>query len=191
VDRSSRNHIQAFEQIALLGPEGGGALPFLQFVYKRSLTSKSGIGSSDLGPASPGDYLVGSLYAMAKVAPENNATIQAIVGALVAPSQRVYFVDEILEGMETITIGTARFGINSSRLYALHFANSLKIDRKLLVNPMIGWLSDPNYAYVAIHQLGEIGPDAKAAVPVLNKLRFHPQQAVRDAAVNALEKIQK
>lgn len=192
VDRSARNHVNALQQIALLGPDGGGALPFLQFIYRRSLTSKSGSGSSDLGPASSGDYCVGSLYAMANVAPENNATIQAIVGALVAPSQRVYYVDEILNEMETITIGTARFRIdNSSRLYALHFANSLKIDRKLLVNPMISWLSDPEHGYVAIHQLGEIGPDAKAAIPLLNKLRFASTEAVRDAAVKALEKIQK
>ena len=51
------------------------------------------------------------------------------------------------------------------------------------------WLTD-TYGLVAINELGRIGPDAKAAIPALNQLRFASDQKVREAAVAALKNIQ-
>jgi HEAT repeat protein len=44
-------------------------------------------------------------------------------------------------------------------------------------------------AYSAAKTLGEMGPDAKAAVPTLVKLRWYPDVSVRTAVARALERI--
>jgi len=50
--------------------------------------------------------------------------------------------------------------------------------------------NDEDVREAAAFALGEIGPDAKAAVPVLSKALRDGDEGVREAAADALEKIQ-
>jgi len=51
-------------------------------------------------------------------------------------------------------------------------------------------LSDTETRVPVIGVLTEIGPDAKAALPELQKLKTSPNDAVRNAAITAIAKIE-
>src|SRR5207245_2950920 len=59
------------------------------------------------------------------------------------------------------------------------------------VEALIGALSAKNISvrHAATHALGQIGPEAKAAVPALTKLLSEKDSGVRQAAVRALGQI--
>lgn len=91
-----------------------------------------------------------------------------------------------------ILIRTLNHDDAGARVYA---AQALwKIDRQQLpvvIEVLVEEISlHPSIvAYPAAKTLGEMGPDAKAAVPTLVKLRWYPDVSVRTAVARALERI--
>ena len=64
------------------------------------------------------------------------------------------------------------------------------IEPKRAVSAFMDALADQNTTVDVIDGLVSIGSPAKAAVPVLRQLKLHSRQAVRDAASDAIERIE-
>ena len=119
-------------------------------------------------------YLLGlggeALVTAAHIDPQNSGVIQFVLGL--------------------VPYNTRLERSRSEDSHAIGLALEMKIDPKLLVPGLISALGNPQAKLVAVQALGKIGPEAKSAVPALNKMRFDTVQQVRDAATEALKSIQ-
>jgi HEAT repeat protein len=75
-------------------------------------------------------------------------------------------------------------------IYSLSRLGEAQPDLRKKVYPTLTAALATNCRLEAIRGLARLGPDAKDALPLLQKLRFDSEEAVRNAAVAAIEKIQ-
>jgi HEAT repeat protein len=73
---------------------------------------------------------------------------------------------------------------------ALELVKSKKLDASKTVKPLVSALADKSCRVQAIKALGELGVDAKDAIPDLTKLKTDSDKDTREAAIDALKKIQ-
>lgn len=78
-----------------------------------------------------------------------------------------------------------------TRSYALTFLDKIDVDTTVKLDVLLIALNDGDSAVEVIAAIAKIGPDAAKAVPALNKLKFSPDDVVRQAAIKALSKIEK
>ena len=74
--------------------------------------------------------------------------------------------------------------------YAMEMVKANKLDTARLVKPLLSALGDPPCKLMAIQGLGDLGAVAKDALPILKKLKTDPEQMYRDAATEAVKKIE-
>ena len=77
------------------------------------------------------------------------------------------------------------------RTNACTMVNKSKMDPKEKTTALMVAVEDPMATMPALQALGEIGPDAAAAIPILKKLKLSPVDAMRAAATDALTKIER
>jgi hypothetical protein len=68
--------------------------------------------------------------------------------------------------------------------------NGHNLDAGRATKALVSGLNDPFSRVHIIQALGAIGIEAKDAIPVLTQLKTSPDKATRDAATEALKKIQ-
>ena len=113
---------------------------------------------------------------MTRLDPRNKFVIQAVIAAV--PANR--------------RINDLQDGLGRSRRYytPIALALEMKIEPKLLVPALTEALGNAQARKEAILALATLGPEAKAAIPQLNKLRFDSDSTTREAAIVALKNIQ-
>ena len=175
IDKSEPAKIKSLVSLGRLGSEGKNALPVLVKLLQANLPASKDDFDKD------GELLVGALDTMSRVAPQEKIVSQSILAVMTAPS---------INGYTYLREATGQRPENpQSRLVALSLARKHQLSPQVVVPGLMRWLTD-TYGLVAINELGRIGPDAKAAIPALNQLRFASDQKVREAAVAALKNIQ-
>jgi hypothetical protein len=66
----------------------------------------------------------------------------------------------------------------------------VKIEPKKKAAALTAGLADPSCRAQVITELGKLGPDAKAALPILTKLKLDADQQVREATATAIPLIE-
>jgi HEAT repeat protein len=107
-----------------------------------------------------------ALTALTKIAPEDVTVHDAILAIIANP----------------------RESQNAQEL-ALKLMKTVKIDTKKKVTALIAGLSGTNYRAHMIGELAGLRGEAKAALPILNKLKLDPDAEVRKAATEAVDAI--
>ena len=107
-----------------------------------------------------------ALTALTKIAPEDPTVHDAILTIIANP----------------------RESQNAQEL-ALKLMKTVKIDTKKKVTALIAGLSGTNYRTHMIGELAGLRGEAKAALPILNKLKLDPDVEVRKAATEAVDAI--
>jgi HEAT repeat protein len=69
--------------------------------------------------------------------------------------------------------------------------NATKLDGKQKTAGLTTAILDPACTLAAVRALGEIGPDAKEAIPILKQLKTANSDELRTAVAEALNKIDK
>lgn len=162
VDQNALSKQKAIHELEDLKGEAKPAVPILLALVQAELQRSSTKNYLGLG----GEALVTAAH----VDPQNNTVIQTVLG-LVPHNTR---------------LGRGRV----DDTHAIELAFEMKIDPKLLAPPLITAMANPQVKLMAVRALGKIGPEAKAAIPALNKMRFDSVQQVREAATEALKSIQ-
>ena len=73
---------------------------------------------------------------------------------------------------------------------AMKMVKANNLDPARLVKPLLSALGDTVCKLTAIQALGDIGPEAKDALPTLKKLKTDPDKIFRDVATEAVNKIE-
>jgi hypothetical protein len=73
---------------------------------------------------------------------------------------------------------------------ALQLVKENRMEAGPLVKALVASFNHPGCELQVINGLGEIGPAASAALPTLRRLKNNPAQPVREAAANAVRKIE-
>lgn len=115
--------------------------------------------------------------AIAKIAPQDKRFATAVLAAIAAPVPRE-------EADQIASPGSKK------RLNAISQLKVIEADTADKVKALISALGDGVRAVHVIGALGEIGKDAETALPLLQKLKNSPKDAVRNAAVKAIAKIE-
>lgn len=178
--RPEEERYKALESIAALGSDAKGALPALMFVFKNSLAP-----TAATKVFANGDFLVGALYAMSKVASRDRQVGQAMLEAMLAankPVQHFTYVGSDISGVKNF----------NSRVTALYLAETIGVENKLLIPVLLRWLDDfPSYQLLAISRFERMGPAGKVAIPKITEIRASSSdKKVREAASAALLTLQ-
>jgi HEAT repeat protein len=174
VDRDANAKLDAMRKLGKLGPDGRPAIPLLVRFYH----AQRAPGAGRFGHY----YSVGILEALNEIDQENKEYISLLLSALPLsntsyyPSRRDFILD------------------SRERAKAISLAERLVKDKKLdaarLVRPLLGALNDRACRIQAIQALGGLGVEGKDAIPTLKKLKVDPDMATREAAAEALKKIE-
>jgi HEAT repeat protein len=167
----------AIDELVGLQEEAKPAIPMLLALYKAELASQSS--RSAPGPVGPQTVASKLLIAMTKIAPDDKVVLQTVMDAITYKSA---------------SGGAAKANSGSHpevRFVAIELSLDLKMDVKLLTKAIVSATGDPYCRVRAIEALGELGPMAKDAIPALKKLKLDSDEKVRDAAGEALEKVEK
>lgn len=164
VDKTPENQTQALKAIMALKTNGKAALPLLILFCAADTQNKFANSVTHIW----------AIRAAATVAPEDARTGKLLSDTLLfkAPADK------------TAIAG----GIRST---AIEVASKAKIPAQHIVPALIASLNDKSNLAAAVAALGNYGPDAKAALPALARLKFDENALVREAVSKALEKIDK
>jgi hypothetical protein len=110
--------------------------------------------------------------AFAKVAPKDRRFVGAVLDAVAAPNP------------ERIT------AVRDRRLAALDHLSAIDAGTRSKVDALISGLADKSTQPAVITALAGYGADAKPALPALKELKASPTEAVRNAAIAAIVKIE-
>jgi hypothetical protein len=154
---------KALKDIADMGASGKAALPVVLKIALRPY------------PGDKEDYpdprlQLRAIEAMRKLAPDDKRVAKAIL---------------------TLASRPRKARNDSIRLEALRNLDEMDIDAKEKVPVLMPALNESSCVMLAIQALGRMEADAKAALPALKRLKFSPIDAVRDAATEAVRKIEK
>jgi len=165
IDQAFIPRREALENIEKLSLEGKPTLPVLLLLHQAGQLASGKNAGYEI------QYLAGkALVVMSRIAPQDKAVIQAVI-TLISTNPR---------------LPTRR----GDDLSPIELAIEMKIDPKILVPALLAALGNQQARYSAIVALGKVGPEAKSGIPALNKFRFDSDQQIRDAAMEALKKIQ-
>lgn len=176
VDDAKR--LTAVDELVGLEAEAKPTIPLLLAVFRTEMAAG---GSSQIRTSEGVPPAAKVLQAMVRIAPEEKSVVQAV--------------------LDTITVkgagGTGKLASsgganNPIRLYAIDFALEMdKLDPKPLTKALMTATHDQIAKLKAIEALGELGPRAKEALPLLKKLKLDSEEKVRDAATASVERIDK
>jgi HEAT repeat protein len=158
VDKEKQNKLRAIQSLEALGRKGKSGMPALKYYYTQLITNDY-FGGDQAGLA---------LHAMTKIAPDDKAVIDTVLGlvSMPVPGQRAAHLPR--------------------RSLAIQLLPEVRTDNRKRVVVLVAALNDAACRAQAAHELGKLGPDAKDAVPVLTKLKLDPDREVRAAAAAAL-----
>jgi HEAT repeat protein len=166
VDEDFSKKMQAVQTISTMGEDGAAAVPALLAFCRSGRSTFANVAYE--GKA-------GALRAMVRVAHRDPKVISTVLEAI--------STDVAADAIKDF------LGRPQLRLLAIELLPELELSPKVTVPKLMSALHDRHGRIAAINALAEIGPDAKAAVTALRQLKFDSVQAVREAAANALEKI--
>jgi hypothetical protein len=154
-----RDKRTAWKELALLGKEAISALPILLAHYRNPPT-----GQNDPVPfIAKQDWL----DTLVKIAPTDPRVVRLL--------------------LQEVATTPERPGVHFTRRKAIELLDTIGGERKDKVRAPMTVLNYPGLAPVAIESIERIGqPEAAAAVPLLQKLRFVPEDDVRQAVLKAL-----
>jgi HEAT repeat protein len=160
IDENHMVQLRAAGALAQMGPKGKPAVPALKAFLVQE-TSKRGRDSSVI------------LSYLAALAPDD-AQVQGIVLGWV--------------GSSPIALAQAR----EARRTFIQMMHSLKIDNKSKYNALMTGLGTATTSFdrvLCISEIGKLGSDAKAALPLLQRLKVDPDAEVRKAANLAIDQV--
>jgi HEAT repeat protein len=162
VDRDINVKLDAIHQLGKLGSDARPAIPLLiSFFHTQNLP---GLGQHYFG--------IGILDALKAIDPENKDYIELLLNAIrIGPNSPSHVRIRAIE-------------------HALDLVQSKKLDTARLVKPLVSALNDLGCRLQAIKALGELGVDAKDAIPTLKKLKLDPDKTTRETVEAALKKIE-
>jgi DNA-directed RNA polymerase subunit M/transcription elongation factor TFIIS len=172
VDRDNAHKIEALRQLGALGNDAAPALPTLIRYYRLQTTRESS--GWLLLPAT-------LLSTMCAIDPDNK-DFQSLVISNIAlqPAENDYsYAISNYRPLRIQSIGIAA-----------DWARAGKVEANKLVKPLRLALADINCQLAAIKALGDLGPAGKEALPELRRLKTDPEQTIRDAAADAVSKIE-
>lgn len=122
-----------------------------------------------------------ALHALVEIAPDDSRVVREIVTTIAyTPSVNMPSVG-----------GRPRQPMrNPERIVALELVKKVKADPKQLTDALVSAL-DTGERIKVLAVLGDMGSEAKGAVPALKKLKLDASQETRDAVADALTKIEK
>jgi HEAT repeat protein len=162
IDADKSNKYQAVDNLRKMGAKAKAAVPMIKSYHAHRT-------NEDKYPP----YF--TLQALMAIVPEDAAVQQAILGFVAASDNAL-----------PISVGRTRI----ERKTLIDDMRSLKIDTKKQVEALLAGLSASKYERaLIIRELGKMGSDAKAALPVLMSLKTDSEKEVREAATAAIEAI--
>ena len=183
VDTNYTNKVRAIISIAALGTDGNAAVPVLVGIFQANvprLADKGGKAMVKTGLSSLACY---ALYALNEVAHEEKVVRQGIFMLLTCYCPPNASKDAYLQELQQY-----KNGRTSARLFALDLAKKTKVQGTTLVRPLLQWIAEGYEPLTAIEELGNIGPEAKSALPLLST-KLSSNQRIREAANAAIDKI--
>jgi HEAT repeat protein len=169
IDQNVQQRGQALQEIDRMGTDAQAALPVLLAGYQASGIVSTAVVRGRATSRRAVYSLDALLHAMCSVAPEDTRVIQAVL--------------DTIKHQPTVASGL--------RFSAIDLGLRLKIDAKKMVPALIISLNDPYCRVKAIDKLAGFGDEASEAIPLLTKLKLDPVKEVREAAKEALAKIEK
>jgi hypothetical protein len=164
-DANWGNRLNALKRLVESRADTGVKLPLAKHVY-RELAARDG----DIGTySSPLPQLLDTLI---QLAPDDRMVIEAVVR--LAGDTRL---DKPL--------APAPY-----RAWGIERLNRVSANTTTKVTLFTAALGDPRCRHMAIKSLGEIGPPARSALPLLNRLKFDGDAKTREAAAAAVSAIQ-
>jgi HEAT repeat protein len=174
VDRTDAAKARAIMQLGQLGAGAKPALPLLFRLYQAQA------GRLEMGLHQP--FRITILDALKEIDPDDKRFAGLVLQAMSVTPAAARLSG--LEGLVDVAV----------RKRAIVIAQELVKDKKLeadrLVKPLVSALNDPYCSLQAISALADLGVEARDAIPALTALKRNPDQATRDAAAEALKKIQ-
>jgi hypothetical protein len=184
LDREQHNQLEAAQAIKEMGQEGNAATPVLLSHLRANCPARQE-GGARFVPRNVNEHLavidMGALQAVAANEPE---TVKLMV-------ELATFEGQFGEGGQ----------IRPAAISALtELATKQRDQRPAVVKALmaaaqfqsrVGRWQDQQTCIAAINALGAIGPDARQALPDLKKLKLSPDMSIRQAASEAVEKIEK
>jgi HEAT repeat protein len=176
VEKDPDSKAQAVDSLGELGKVAKPAVPLL-LKYYASLTGKDRR-RLDIAPGELGHFSFKetALIALRQIDGESEAFHDLLLNA-------------VSEDMSRGPLGQTNFRPSAILMVVLAIKEN-KLDAKRATKALMSAMNDRQMQILAIQQIGLIGPDAKEAIPVLMKLKFDPDMMTREAAIDALKKIQ-
>ena len=168
VDHDENAKINAIDGLSQMGEDASPAAPVLIRLYQRNLESRAMYGRSILN-------------ALAQMTPGSKDVEKIVLDAVgFVPRGRPNDYYATPDGPLRLTA----IGLTSRLIKEGH------IEASKAVKPLVSAIRDVHCSLAAIAALGELGPDAKEALPALKQLKVSPSNALREAASEAMDKIQ-
>jgi HEAT repeat protein len=164
---------QAVQAIKLMGEGANAATPLLLAQLKRDCYPLRFDGEGDI---------LEELASLRAIAPDEASTVAMIV-------ELANYEGGVGQGSRVRAAAAAAIGELAERHPDQRLEMIKAMVRAAQFRPQRSNMVDSYTSVAAINALGKIGPKAKDAVPVLKKLKFSPDVAIREAATAALEKI--
>jgi hypothetical protein len=117
--------------------------------------------------------------------------LEALEGIEPGGKEHTHLLLECLPVSRVAGVGTWPSLARSRAIAAvMRLVQDKRIAPEKVVKPLLGAMNDQGCRIQAIKALGALGTDAAAAVPTLTVLKRDPDQMLRDAAIEALKKIE-
>ncbi len=173
VDKDDNAKQAAIKRLGDMGAEGKPAVATLIRFYIWQAPYKVGTGGQRYG------YVI--LTALKEIDPENKDYLDLLLTAAA--------VTPISFNARNREIFDSNIRVTAIR-YILEAVKSGNMDGARAVKPLLSALDDKQCRVQAINALGALGAVAKDALPTLEKLKTDPVQTYRDAATEAVKKIE-
>jgi HEAT repeat protein len=173
VDKDSDHKTTAIGQLGTLGADAAPAMPtMLRFYYTQAAIRESGTRLASH------PFSASLLSAMNAIDPDNKE-FQSLALSNIAPQSAENSPSSKFPSVQ----------MHSIRI-AANLAKAGKLSAGKLIKPLRLALRDERSRLLAVIVFGELGPDAKDALPDLHLLKTDPDQTVRDEVEKALNKIE-
>jgi hypothetical protein len=172
VDQNWENRTRAISQLQALGSDAKPSVPTLLRYF--AAEPQPNVRASRISTQS---HRAQILTAVNAIEPENKDFGKLVLEVIATPPQ------------------TSEYNLSqSAKLKAIQIAPELakasRLETAKLVRSLASALQYPNYQLPSIHALGELGTDAGSALPALKRLKNDSNAAIRDAATEAVKKIE-
>jgi HEAT repeat protein len=186
VDANPHNHTQASGALRGMGKDAEAATPVLLAHLRLHSGPPRPNQDTIFGLKYPyADSARADIGALAKLAPTDPEVIKLLMDLSEhLPANNPFYGGQVqLSAVEALREIGKNYPEQRKRIVPALIAAAGEEDRRR------GFGAQQSLA--AIRALGDFGPDARAAVPALKKLKLHPEDAIRQAASSALEKIER